>query len=685
MTGRLTLLRARPGWDLTALLNAADARAQRPERHLWLVRLLEWVRAPGPLPTPLPADADPEVADPALAAAATPWPVRRLRHLLNVLDRHPERRDQVGALLRRTVEELDATGLLADFGFAPRNAFLGELSERLRLKLLPATPDTADLGELFPLLFTALADADWLEALDARTLARLADLLAPSVEANAHRRDATVLDAMALLASQVRAAAAGALLRPRLAEDPRQERPFAQLTACVERLAATDPSRRRQEALYLRALVQRCRECTEGIGEHLEIWGISVDVVFQTEQLRGRLNRLETLLDLLMAEEPAPETRRLIATLVRAGHARRGIRTLFAQHYSLLARKVAERHAETGSHYITRDRAEWVAMLRAALVGGTVIACTTFMKFLLLALGLSALFSGLAAGLNYAVSFVAVHLLGGTVATKQPAMTAPALAERLDHVGDDAGLSAFVDEVARLLRSQFAGIAGNLLAVVPVVLVMQGLAWLIFGVPLVGEKTAAYSLSSTTLWGPTLLYAAFTGVILFVGSLLAGWVENWFVWHRLDSAIAWNPRIVAVLGAPRAQRWARWWRANISSMAANVGLGLMLGLVPVLAHFIGLPLDVRHVTLSTGQIAAAMGTLGPAALTLPAFWWAVAAIPFIGALNLGVSFLLAFRLAVRARGIQVQDRARVRRALWQRWRTAPASFFRPPRENAPTP
>jgi site-specific recombinase len=613
--------------------------------------------------------------------------VRRVRHLLNVLDRHPERRDQVGTLLRLTVEELDATGLLADFGFAPRNAFLAELSERLRLKLLPATPDTADLGELFPLLFTDGSDALWLEALDARTLARLADLLAPSADANARRRNATVLDAMALLASQVRAAAAGAMLRPRLAGDPRRERPFAQLTGCVERLAASadDAALRRQESLYLRALLQRCRESTEGIGEHLETWGISVDVVFQTEQVRDRLARLEALLDLLMAEDAAHETRRLVAMLVRAGQARRGIRPLFAQHYSLLARKVAERHAETGSHYITRDRAEWLAMLRAALVGGTVIACTTFMKFLLLALGLSALFSGVAAGLNYAVSFVAVHLLGGTVATKQPAMTAPALAERLDHVGDDAGLDAFVDEVARLLRSQFAGIAGNLLAVVPVVLLMQGLAWLVFGVPLVGEKTAAYSLSSTSLWGPTALYAAFTGVILFAGSLLAGWVENWFVWHRLDSAIAWNPRIVAVLGAPRAQRWARWWRTNISSMAANVGLGLMLGLVPVLAHFIGLPLDVRHVTLSTGQIAAALGTLGPAALTLPAFWWAVAAIPVIGALNLGVSFLLAFRLAIRARGIQVQDRARVRRALWRRLRTDPFSFFRPPREVTPTP
>ena len=59
-------------------------------------------------------------------------------------------------------------------------------------------------------------------------------------------------------------------------------------------------------------------------------------------------------------------------------------------------------------------------------------------------------------------------------------------------------------------------------------------------------------LESLTLLGPTALYAAFTGVLLFASSLIAGWVENWFVWHRLDSAIAWNPRIVA-----RARRGAR--------------------------------------------------------------------------------------------------------------------------------
>ena len=31
-------------WDLTALLNAADPKASLAERHLWIIRLLEWLR-----------------------------------------------------------------------------------------------------------------------------------------------------------------------------------------------------------------------------------------------------------------------------------------------------------------------------------------------------------------------------------------------------------------------------------------------------------------------------------------------------------------------------------------------------------------------------------------------------------------------------------------------------------------
>jgi site-specific recombinase len=168
-------------------------------------------------------------------------------------------------------------------------------------------------------------------------------------------------------------------------------------------------------------------------------------------------------------------------------------------------------------------------------------------------------------------------------------------------------------------------------------------------------------------------------VLLFVSSLIAGWAENWFVFHRLDSAIAWNPRIVMRLGSARARRWASWWRANISGVAANVSLGMMLGLVPALLGFIGLPIEVRHVTLSTGQLAAALGGLGWGLLQEPAFWWCVASIPVIGALNLGVSFWLAFKVALRSRGIVVKERSRIHAAVWQRLRTRPLDFLWPPR------
>jgi site-specific recombinase len=381
----------------------------------------------------------------------------------------------------------------------------------------------------------------------------------------------------------------------------------------------------------------------------------------------------------VLSPQPVREIVRLLAELVQVADEQRGIGSLFASHYSLLARKVAERSAESGEHYITRDRGEYRAMLRAAAGGGAVLAGTTFVKFLVLALGMTAFWGGFWAGVNYAISFVLVQLMHFTVATKQPAMTAPAMAQKLADVSTDEAVEGFVDEVAHLIRSQAAGIFGNLMVVAPIVLAVQLGCRAAFGAPLVGHADAVHVLESLTLLGPTALYAAFTGVLLFASSLIAGWAENWFVWHRLDSAIAWNPRFVARLGAARAQRWSAWWRANVSGLAANISLGLMLGLVPSVAAFFGLPIEVRHVTLSTGQLAAALGAEGSALFGHAAFWWCLAGIAVTGPLNLAVSFFLAFRVALRSRGIRLADRSRIYRAIRVRLWRRPASFIVPPR------
>ena len=670
-------------WDLTALLNAADPKAGLPERHLWLIRLLEWLRH-APVEAPAPLNAKPVDAE----AKSTPTPVLRLKHLLGVLDRHPEHQARVAELLRRIWSEVDNAALLADFGFAPRMHLWGELGRRLRARVLPLTPATTDLGDLFALLFPHADDADWLLAIDDATLERLRTYVAPERGSTAWR--APFLDAIVFLASAVRASGFSPALRPRMSPELLTDRPFRQLARVAEQLSEhaqalddagdTMPETHAallQEAQYLRALLDTCRRCADSVHEHLEAHGVSVDVVFEVDQLRERCYRIDALITCVISPEPAREITRLLAELVRTADERRSVRALLSRHYSLLARQVAERSAETGEHYITRDRDEYRGMLRAAAGGGTVLAATTFLKFAVLAIGLSAFWGGFWAGMNYAASFVLVQLLHFTVATKQPAMTAPAMAAKLADLSGDAQVEGFVDEVAHLIRSQAAGIFGNLALVAPIVLGVQLVVRAVFGVPLVGHDDAQHVLHSLTLLGPTALYAAFTGVLLFASSLVAGWAENWFVWHRIDSAITWNPRIVARLGAARAARWGAYWRANVSGFAANISLGMMLGVVPVVALFFGLPIEVRHVTLSTGQLAAAVGAEGFGLLRESAFWWCAAGIVVTGLLNVTVSFLLAFRVALRSRGIRLADRGRIYRAIRARLWKKPLSFIVP--------
>ena len=218
---------------------------------------------------------------------------------------------------------------------------------------------------------------------------------------------------------------------------------------------------------------------------------------------------------------------------------------------------------------------------------------------------------------------------------------------------------------------------GNVVVVVPTVVLLSLGISLALGHPMISAKEAEYTLHSLSLLGPTLLFAAFTGCLLFASSIVAGWAENWFVLQRLDSAMRYNPRITGLLGTARADRWAHFMRHNISGFASNISLGFMLGLVPAFTAFFGLPLEVRHVTLSAGQLAAAAASYGLPALTMPALWWAVAAIPLVGALNLCVSFYLAYQLALRAHNVSGVQRSHIHTAIRQRLLRKPFSFLIP--------
>jgi len=643
------------------LLAAIDADAPLAQRHLWLMDTLRWVRG--------------DAAD-VIGAVA------RMRALLDALDADPALRQRWRDWWNTFHETVDITPLLADHGFAPRTAFLSEFGHRMRRKLLPGTPETTDLAELFNLLLPTAFDVQWIKALDTATLQRMQATLLD--ESDGERWSAELMDALTYCVSQVSATGFASEVRVRMSPQAQRDRAFHALPAALESLrqAVQQHGPRSPQALQaagaLSELLDACRHAAYTVYAHLEDHGVSVGIVFRLRQLRERIVRIKVLLDCLQSEQPGRANAALLADLVQVGLDSRSIRALIAASSHLTAAKVAERSAESGEHYITRNRAEYSDMLGKAAGGGAVLGLTTWIKFSLYGLTLSAFWAGFAAGLNYAVSFVLIMLLHFTVATKQPAVTAPAMVAKLRDIKATGAVRRFVDEVANLFRSQVAAILGNIGLVIPVVLLISAVLHFTTGSAMIDTAKAEHTLHDLHILGPTLLFAAFTGVLLFASSIIAGWMENWFVLHKLDSAMAHNPRFTDVLGRERAGRWAGFMRRNISGLTANISLGLMLGLTPAFAQFFGLGLDVRHVTLSAGQVSAAGFALGLDVLSQPAFWSAVAAVVLVGPINLTVSFYLAFQLALRSQNISQVNRRLIRAALWRRLRVAPMSFLVPP-------
>lgn len=653
-----------PTPQLPGLIQQLPHLDNRIDRHLWLNDVVHWIR--GPRTSPLEA-------------------ASRLGLLADTLLARPENTQAWQAWWQKFLADTDATPLLADLGFASRAAFISDLGHRLRMKFLPATPDTRDLGALFLFLKPEPFDVQWLQALDEQTLSSLSRLLLPGAPTQAPPDlQRSLLDALTYCVGQINATGHSAEIRTRMASRIENTRPFHELPMALEAfrqaLQQSGPHSPTCQlaAQQLKGRLDECRHAAYTVYSHLQEHGISVGIVFRLRQLRHLVIRCKHLMEALLTHAPVPAMLALMAHLAQVSHDSRSIANLWLANSQMLAEKVAQRSAESGEHYITRDGTEYRRMLGKALGGGAVIGLTTWVKFGIVGLALSPFWAGLAAGTNYAASFVLIMLLHWTVATKQPAVTAPAMAAKLKHIEDNAGVQNFVDEVAHLFRSQIAAILGNLLAVVPVVvLICWGLNQLGL-MPMASVAEASYVMSSLNLLGPTVLFAAFTGVLLFASSIIAGWVENAFVLHQLDTALRFHPKLRRWTGVRGADRVGLFLQRNISGLAANISLGLMLGLVPVVAMFFGLNLDVRHVTLAAGQLAAAVFTMGVPALSTPAFGWALAGVAIIGPLNLGVSFYLAFRVALASQNVSIFNRIRIRRAIAQRIQSRPLSFFRPP-------
>ena len=644
--------------QLDALIDQADATAPIEARNAWLIELGFWIRREDLLARRI--------------RFGTRRRVVRLRYLLQLLERDQTRRERVVATVQSIFRDLDGVSLLCDTGLPQNASFWSELRERSISAIIPATPNTREWGRLLSQLFPTRIDITWLAGIDAETWSRLMVLFAnPGHGVVRAARDTE--NSIRFLISQVRAVALSSPVRSRMDISDFEASPYLPLEVAYDRVLAAllvdrdlaDADSRAvllQELNLFRALLQRCDVAVRAVFTHLEEHGVSVDIEFRVESIIARLERIEALLPLLLPEGEI-EHRQILIELLAAHQSSLSNLRLARQSFARLARKVVDRSAETGEHYITRTESEYRHMLYLAAGGGLFTAITVYFKFFITGWHLPRLFEGFLASLNYAGSFVLLQLVGFTLATKQPAMTAPALAQRIDHLGQPDGMAAFVEETVNLLRSQAVAVFGNVALVVPMCYLIERAAHDLFGVTLISAEKAKSTIDSFSILGATPFYAILTGVLLWLSSLFAGWADNWFVYRGIGAVIAHHRRVRLVLGVVRAERLARYMRAHISGFAGNISLGFLLGMTPFVGGLVALPLEVRHVTLSAGGVATAMAVLGRVEISSAPFWLALAGVLAMAFLNVGVSFMLAFQLALRSRSLKRPERYAIYRAL----------------------
>jgi site-specific recombinase len=668
--------------QLHALLLEMDGEQPWLARLEWLTRLARWVKR---RPRGLAA-----VDDRAWDARRT----RRLGLLLQILRDEPTWRRQVRGTLRSVLVETAGYRLFTETGLPTGAGVFSDAARRLVERFLPRRHDR-DLSEVLAGLCWSRRDARWLESLPAAVVTDVVDLLHDDEDPE-HDPWAPAWTAMGeallLLAARVAALGLDEDVRTRTPEIPIATSPFLRLChASEEAVAALRAAGGRRlgarpdAALIdeLGGLIARCRAAVVTVGTHLEEYGTSVELIFHLEKITGNLDRIETLLAVLAPPRGAlspSRTVRVVAGLVRDQVNDRRVRALLHRSLHQLSRRIVESAGEHGGHYITRTAREWLRLLRSAAGGGFLTAGTTLAKFALSALPVPPFFAALFASTNYAVSFLCMQALGFTLATKQPSMTAAALASALgDHPGEPRH-DAIVTLIARTCRSQIAAALGNVGMVIPTLIAVDFLSRGVTGHGVLTEKSATYVIQSLHPWKSlTIPFAALTGVFLWLASVGAGWLENFVVYHRLPEAIAQSRRLRALLGRrPVAWLSSLFSHHHAAGVGGNVTLGVLLGTTPVLGTFFGVPLDVRHITLSTGAFTLAV-------MSSRRFTWSDAdSLAVIGgligilALNFGVSFYLALRVALRAHDVDRANAAGLRRAIFRRMLRAPWQFVVPP-------
>lgn len=568
----------------------------------------------------------------------------RIKFLFQFLERNPEHAQNLARTIQSFIIPGDAVGLYCMTGISENTGFLNELTNRLVKRILPEVHEEKDLAEKFHFIFSNEQDADWLENAYEEIIPLFLDF-SRKHEINFTAAYEDTNTALSILGSHVVVLATSQEIRTRLIIQRLADLSFISLDKAINTNAP---------ATEIYELIQLCREDLQGVRQNIDETGVSVDLILKLEKIHSLLSRIEMIYMVResQSEEKIQLISSLLARLIRAKLKGLGVKEYLQENLHLLTRKIVERAGERGVHYIIQGPEDQKPLFVAACWAGVLTAFTAIGKYSIGIMELPLFFEWFFFFVNYAISFLLLQKFHLALSSKQPAYMASALSFTFEEFKFDRRLDTVSKMIRKITRSQVIATLGNLVLVIPLIVVLDTIWFLISGDHIVSRGEARDILSKHhPLESLTIFYAALTGVFLWISSVVAGWMENWLVFRNIPLAIKQSPVMNRLFSKEKLESISSNLAGTLGGISGNLTIAFLLATPIMISKVTAIPMDIRHVTLATGTMMLSLCSLGWELAYWPHYLMVIISVIIIGILNFSVSFYCSVRMAAIAREI----------------------------------
>ena len=619
-----------------------------------------------------------------------------ISNVLHFFIENPQIKENFVVFLQSILQGRNFDSILTDAGILQDTDFIYEVKKRIFAKILPYQAPKETLQYLLNQIFFLDSDPIWVNKKNKKQLEELFELFGFSGIYEAIDEGSVlfeVMQAMNLLSQRTSGRALESEVLKMVPEYANLESPFA---AFEKELFAIENTIKQKENNFhitssdinykqLLVLYKQCNEFVEKAFQNSSKYGISLRVNQNLLRIKQQLYRLGVLLPLLVIDKPEEKKTKsieLAIKLIKYNCQKTNVRKLINESTQLLSYEITQHTAKTGEHYITESKTEYFKMLYAALGGGLIVGFLCIFKLLLSKLETSDFGHAFFYSLNYSFGFIVIYLLGFTLATKQPAMTAAALITALEDglkknsISADEKHKSFAKLFARLFRSQFIAFVGNVAMAFPVSLLGIWLIDITFHYNIAEVKWNKLLVDLSPIHSMAIFHAAIAGFFLFLSGIISGSISNRDKHFEVKYRIEEHPWLKMTFGKERTKKIANWYDKKWSGVISNFWFGVFLGSTASVGLFLGLNLDIRHITFASGNLA--LGLYGANyVVSNSMLFWGIFGIGIIGLVNFLVSFGLSLGLAFRSRNIPLTELRPIFSSIKRRFLSKPMSFFFP--------